>query len=153
MQYFGAFAEPAIELPQAIAWYTLCILIANSYMLICSLQCPAIAISNFFWLELSEILLVIGQFNQQPAGTGCIKAGAVIQIILAISCQFLTPFPGLYLALPIAAWPCFADQPGTLSPRGAEPPLSRVVQQCASRFRGMWFGGFCSCSNALLWNQ
>lgn len=111
MQYFGAFAEPAIELPQAIAWYTLCILIANSYMLICSLQCPAIAISNFFWLELSEILIVIGQFNQQPAGTGCIKAGAVIQIILAISCQCQCLLqPGICAAFP---WLPSVPQPGS----------------------------------------
>jgi len=117
VQFFVAFDDPAVQLPQAIAWYTLCILIVNTYMLICSFQCPAIAISNFFWLELSEILLVIGQFNQQPAGTGCIKAGAVIQIILAISCQSppdLCP-PGtptcaaaaslaLPPALPLPAW-------------------------------------------------
>lgn len=87
-QFFTAFADPAVELPQAIAWYTLCILIVNTYMLICSLQCPAIAVSNFFWLELSELLLVIGQFYQQPAGTGCIKAGGAVQVILAISCSY-----------------------------------------------------------------
>jgi succinate-acetate transporter protein len=64
---------PAAEVPPSLAWILLAFLIFNTYMLLWSTRVNAAVFLVFLTLELTELLLVIGNFNGDAAGKGFVQ--------------------------------------------------------------------------------
>jgi len=73
---FGAALEGA-NLPNAVAWYLLAFAIFNTYMLLWSTQVSVAVFLVFLTLEATELLLVIGNFDEAhgTANSGWIHLG------------------------------------------------------------------------------
>jgi hypothetical protein len=70
----------AAVLDNDLAWIVLAFLIFNSYMLLWSLFVNKAVFAVFFTLEITEILLVIGNFSSQ---THVIEAGGIAGVVTA----------------------------------------------------------------------
>jgi uncharacterized protein len=67
-----------------LGWILLAFAIFNTYMLIISTQVNAAVFAVFLTLELTEILLFIGNFATKTGTSGLITAGGVVGVITAI---------------------------------------------------------------------
>ena len=74
------------NLPNAVAWFLLAFAIFNTYMLLWSTQVSVAVFLVFLTLEATEILLVIGNFDEAHgnANNGWIHLGGWVGIITAI---------------------------------------------------------------------
>jgi succinate-acetate transporter protein len=72
-----------VNVPHALGWFVLAFAIFNTYMLISSLRLNMAVFGVFLTLEITEILLFIGYFNGQGAGTGWVQIGGVVGVITA----------------------------------------------------------------------
>ncbi len=66
-KFFGGFAGG--DLTNALAWYLFAFAIFNTYMLIGSMRVNTAVFLVFLFLEITEIVLVIGFFNLSHGGT------------------------------------------------------------------------------------
>ena len=66
-KFFGGFAGG--DLTNALAWYLFAFAIFNTYMLIGSMRVNMAVFLVFLFLEITEIVLVIGFFNLSHGGT------------------------------------------------------------------------------------
>ncbi|HUB71222.1 MAG TPA: acetate uptake transporter [Acidimicrobiales bacterium] len=79
-------AKPtAAQLGNDLAWITLAFLIFNTYMLIFSLYVNKAVFTVFLTLELTELILIIGNFS---SSTSAIKVGGVVGIITAAAAWY-----------------------------------------------------------------
>ena len=74
-----------------IAWILLAFAIFNTYMLLWSTQVNAAVFAVFLTLELTEIILFIGNFSNS---TGTVKFGGIVGIITAV-CAWYTSAAGV----------------------------------------------------------
>jgi succinate-acetate transporter protein len=81
---FGGALSGA-NLPNAVAWFLLAFAIFNTYMLLWSTQVTVAVFAVFLTLEITEILLVIGNFvaAHGHANNGWIHAGGWVGILTA----------------------------------------------------------------------
>ena len=83
---FALLVAPHAASPAAVAndegWIVLSFLIFNTYMLLWSLFVSKAVFAVFLTLEVTEILLVIGNWNHN--GSGFLKAGGVVGVITAL---------------------------------------------------------------------
>ena len=63
------------------AWIVLSFAIFNTYMLVCSLNVSAAVFGVFLTLEITEILLVIGNFT---VSSGTVKIGGYVGLVTAL---------------------------------------------------------------------
>jgi len=71
----------AAQVGNDLGWILLAFLIFNTYMLVCSSQVNTAVFSVFLTLEVTELLLVIGNFSSK---TGFIKAGGLLGLVTAL---------------------------------------------------------------------
>jgi len=74
-------AKNATQVGNDLGWILLAFLIFNSYMLLCSLFVNKAVFGVFLVLELTELILVIGNFSTT---TGIVKFGGVVGVITAV---------------------------------------------------------------------
>ena len=74
---------PAKEVTPSLGWILLAFAIFNTYMLIWSSRINMAVFLVFLTLEATEILLFIGNFAGNAAGTGAVAAGGIVGIITA----------------------------------------------------------------------
>ena len=74
---------PAAEVPNAVGWFLLAFAIFNTYMLFWSMRINLAVFMVFLTLELTEILLFIGNFNGSKAGEGLILVGGLVGVLTA----------------------------------------------------------------------
>jgi succinate-acetate transporter protein len=74
-------AKNATQVDNDLGWILLAFLIFNSYMLLCSLFVNKAVFAVFLVLELTELILVIGNFSTT---TGIVKFGGVVGVITAV---------------------------------------------------------------------
>jgi succinate-acetate transporter protein len=74
-------AKTAAQVGNDLGWILLAFLIFNSYMLLCSLFVNKAVFAVFLTLELTELILVIGNFSST---TGIVKFGGVVGVITAV---------------------------------------------------------------------
>src|SRR5216684_6500323 len=75
---------PAADVSQDLGWFLLSFAIFNTYMLFWSARINMSVFLVFLTLEVTEILLFIGNFNGNKAGTGLVALGGYVGIITAI---------------------------------------------------------------------
>jgi succinate-acetate transporter protein len=115
----------APEFPQSVAWILLAFAIFNTYMLAWSARINAAVFAVFLTLEITEILLVIGNFSGNAAGTGITAIGGYMGIITALvawyaSAAVVVNSQGPRAVLPVGN-PLWAEQ------APAERPMRREV--------------------------
>lgn len=107
----------AVNIPHALGWFVLAFAIFNTYMLISSLRVNVAVFAVFLTLEITEILLFIGYFAGQGAGTGWVQFGGIVGIITALVAWY-TSFAIVLNAtaaktvLPVGS-PLWTDAPAT----------------------------------------
>jgi|SRR5438445_249325 len=74
---------PAADVPNAVGWFLLAFAIFNTYMLFWSMRTNTAVFAVFLTLELTEILLFIGNFNGAKAGEGLILVGGLVGVLTA----------------------------------------------------------------------
>lgn len=74
-----------VEANRDLGWILLAFAIFNSYMLLISTQVNAAVFAVFLTLEITEILLFIGNFTVKAGGTsGLVKAGGYVGVLTAL---------------------------------------------------------------------
>jgi succinate-acetate transporter protein len=74
---------PAADVPNAVGWFLLGFAIFNTYMLFWSMRTNTAVFGVFLTLEITEILLFIGNFNGAKAGEGLILVGGLVGVLTA----------------------------------------------------------------------
>jgi uncharacterized protein len=74
---------PAADVPNAVGWFLLAFAIFNTYMLAWSMRTNYAVFGVFLTLEITEILLFIGNFNGSKAGEGLILVGGLVGVLTA----------------------------------------------------------------------
>lgn len=69
--------------PHDIGWYLLAFAVFNTYMLVWSTKVNVAVFAVFLTLEVTEVLLFLGNFANQAAGSGLTKLGGIIGILTA----------------------------------------------------------------------
>ncbi len=87
------FAAPSSKgVPNDLGWILLAFAIFNTYMLIASTRVNSAVFAVFLTLEITEIVLAIGNFS---SNTSIVKVGGWIGIITALAAWYAS-FAGLY---------------------------------------------------------
>lgn len=87
----GPDKATAAQVANDLGWILLAFLIFNSYMLMWSVFVNTAVFAVFFTLELTELVLVIGNFS---GSTGIVKIGGVLGVITAL-CAWYTSSAGV----------------------------------------------------------
>ena len=74
---------PAADVPNAVGWFLLAFAVFNTYMLAWSMRTNFAVFGVFLTLEITEILLFIGNFNGSKAGEGLILVGGLVGVLTA----------------------------------------------------------------------
>jgi uncharacterized protein len=74
---------PAAEVSNAVGWFLLAFAIFNTYMLAWSMRTNTAVFMVFLTLEITEILLFIGNFNGSKAGEGLVLVGGLVGVLTA----------------------------------------------------------------------
>jgi succinate-acetate transporter protein len=74
---------PAADVPNAVGWFLLAFAIFNTYMLVWSMRTNTAVFMVFLTLEITEILLFIGNFNGSKAGEGLVLVGGLVGVLTA----------------------------------------------------------------------
>ena len=74
---------PAADVFNAVGWFLLAFAIFNTYMLFWSMRVNTAVFMVFLTLEITEILLFIGNFNGSKAGEGLILVGGLVGVLTA----------------------------------------------------------------------
>jgi succinate-acetate transporter protein len=75
---------PAKDVPNAVGWFLLAFAIFNTYMMFWAARINMAVFSVFLTLEITEILLFIGNFSGNAAGSGLVALGGWMGIITAL---------------------------------------------------------------------
>jgi succinate-acetate transporter protein len=75
---------PGADVPKDLGWFLLAFAIFNTYMLFWSARVNVSVFAVFLTLEITEILLFLGNFNGSAAGDGLVALGGWMGIITAI---------------------------------------------------------------------
>ncbi|HEY4024977.1 MAG TPA: acetate uptake transporter [Candidatus Dormibacteraeota bacterium] len=73
---------------QSLGWILLAFAIFNTYMLVWSARINVAVFTVFLTLEVTEILLFIGNFSGSAAGTGLVQLGGYVGILTAIAAWY-----------------------------------------------------------------
>jgi succinate-acetate transporter protein len=79
---FGKVAEK--DVASSLGWILLAFAIFNTYMLVLSARVNVAVFAVFLTLEITEILLFIGNFSGNAAGTGLVSIGGWVGILTAL---------------------------------------------------------------------
>jgi succinate-acetate transporter protein len=79
---FGKGVEPKDVLP-SLGWILLAFAIFNTYMLLWSARINLAVFGVFLTLEITEILLSVGNFQGSAGGTGLVQIGGYVGILTA----------------------------------------------------------------------
>jgi uncharacterized protein len=90
-RFVAPTAKSAAAANHDVAWILLAFAIFNTYMLIMSTQVNLAVFAVFLTLELTEIILFIGNFSNS---TGTVKVGGVVGVITAL-CAWYTSLAGV----------------------------------------------------------
>ena len=74
---------PVADVFNAVGWFLLAFAIFNTYMLFWSMRVNLAVFMVFLTLELTEILLFIGNFNGSKAGEGLVLVGGLVGVLTA----------------------------------------------------------------------
>ena len=74
----------AAPVPQGLAWILLAFAIFNTYMLLWSARINMAVFAVFLTLEATEILLFLGNFSGNAAGSGLVAIGGYVGILTAL---------------------------------------------------------------------
>ena len=74
---------PAADVPNAVGWFLLAFAIFNTYMMFWSMRVNMAVFLVFLTLEITEILLFIGNFNGSKAGEGLVLVGGLVGVLTA----------------------------------------------------------------------
>lgn len=118
------------NLPNALAWFLLAFAIFNTYMLLHSTRVSVAVFLVFLTLEITEILLVIGFFNEAHGGTsGITQAGGWAGIVTAAVAWYtsaagvvngMAPSPVLWVGAPLWGRLPWMSRLGSPMPRRTE---------------------------------
>jgi uncharacterized protein len=75
---------PAAQVPQSLGWILLSFAIFNTYMLLWSMRISMAVFLVFLTLEITEILLFVGNFAGNAAGAGLVQIGGYVGIVTAL---------------------------------------------------------------------
>src|SRR3989442_5512097 len=74
---------PEADVFNALGWFLLAFAIFNTYMMFWSLRINTAVFGVFLTLEITEILLFIGNFNGSKAGEGLVLVGGLVGVLTA----------------------------------------------------------------------
>jgi uncharacterized protein len=75
---------PAADVPNNLGWFLLSFAVFNTYMMFWALRVNMAVFLVFLTLEITEILLFIGNFNGSKAGEGLVLVGGLVGILTAL---------------------------------------------------------------------
>jgi succinate-acetate transporter protein len=75
---------PVSDVPHSLGWFLLAFAIFNTYMLLWSARINMALFAVFLTLEITEILLFIGNFQGSAAGTGLVALGGYLGLLTAL---------------------------------------------------------------------
>ncbi|CAI5506121.1 unnamed protein product [Closterium sp. Naga37s-1] len=78
----------ATDVSEALGWFLSGFFIFNSYMTVCALMASHAVLLVFSLLEITLMLLFIGNFSNQHPGEGWIKAGGYFGLFTAIAAWY-----------------------------------------------------------------
>jgi succinate-acetate transporter protein len=78
----------AADVAPGLAWILLAFAIFNTYMLLWASRVNAAVFAVFLTLEITEILLFIGNFNNEAAGSGLVALGGYMGLITAVAAWY-----------------------------------------------------------------
>jgi uncharacterized protein len=73
----------AADVAPGLAWILLAFAIFNTYMLLCASRVNGAVFSVFLTLEITLVLLAIGNFNKEIAGSGLVALGGYMGLVTA----------------------------------------------------------------------
>jgi len=76
------------EISQSLGWILLGFAIFNTYMLIWSARLNVAVFAVFLTLEITEILLFVGNFSGNAAGSGLVAVGGYVGILTALAAWY-----------------------------------------------------------------
>jgi succinate-acetate transporter protein len=76
------------EISQSLGWILLGFAIFNTYMLIWSARLNVAVFAVFLTLEITEILLFVGNFSGNAAGSGLVAVGGYVGILTALTAWY-----------------------------------------------------------------
>ena len=78
----------AADVAPSLAWILLAFAIFNTYMLLWASRVSAAVFAVFLTLEITEILLFIGNFNKDAAGSGLVALGGYMGLVTAAAAWY-----------------------------------------------------------------
>jgi succinate-acetate transporter protein len=78
----------AAEIAPGLAWILLAFAIFNTYMLLWASRVSAAVFAVFLTLEITEILLFMGNFNKEAAGSGLVALGGYMGLVTAATAWY-----------------------------------------------------------------
>jgi uncharacterized protein len=110
----------AADVAPSLAWILVAFAIFNTYMLLWSSRVSAAVFAVFLTLELTEILLAIGNFNKDAAGAGVTALGGYVGLLTAATAWYASAagvVNGMAgrVIVPVGK-PLWADAPETAGP-------------------------------------
>jgi succinate-acetate transporter protein len=78
----------AADVAPGLAWILLAFAIFNTYMLLWASRVNAAVFAVFLTLEITEILLFLGNFNKDAAGSGLVALGGYMGLITAATAWY-----------------------------------------------------------------
>ncbi len=111
------------EIARSLGWILLAFAVFNTYMLFWSARLNAAVFLVFLTLEITEILLFLGNFLGEAAGTGLVALGGYVGILTALvawyaSAALLINGMAARVVLPVGA-PLWAETVGPHHPAAA----------------------------------
>ena len=121
---------PTADVAPSLAWILLAFAIFNTYMLLWSTRVSNAVFLVFLTLEITEILLVIGNFNKDAAGSGITALGGYAGIVTAAVAWYASAagvVNGMAgkVVLPVGG-PMWSDTPASTSSIGQTPSRAGV---------------------------
>jgi uncharacterized protein len=125
----------SVNVAHALGWFLLAFAIFNTYMLLWSTMVNRAVFGVFLTLEVTEILLFIGFFMGQSAGTGLVRVGGWVGVLTALVAWYasaagvanaMAQRPVVAVGAPMWNPPSGLTRPGSPMPRiegtgGASP--------------------------------
>jgi len=117
----------AADVPKTLGWILLAFAIFNTYMLVWSARINVAVFAVFLTLEITEILLFVGNFGGAAAGSGLVQVGGLVGILTALVAWYASAAGVVNsmsdrAVLPVGR-PLWGDVAGAARP---ERPLPRV---------------------------
>jgi uncharacterized protein len=127
--FAGAITKNPADIPNAVAWFLLAFAIFNTYMLFWSTRVNAAVFAVFLTLEITEIILAIGNFREAHGHSAYVThIGGWVGIVTAAAAWYasaagvvngMAPRPVLPVGRPLWGAPTLA-RPGSPMPRRSE---------------------------------